>query len=130
MEPQCFYCSSAVDEDDVHQLQDITIDYLQVFLDSEDTSQHKIVFVAGFLSRNFTHQITNDETDDNVVSSEILKELDRGGLSLSTLSTTYFVYTGIKVFESLSPLKSSCREYLVKLPFTHRYLKTYLHEEH
>ena len=49
MEPHFFYCSSDVDEDDVHQLLDITIDDLQVFLGSENTLKHKIVFAAGFL---------------------------------------------------------------------------------
>ena len=34
---------------------------------------------------------------------------------MQTVSTTYFVYTGVKVFESLSQLKLSCRKYLVKL---------------
>ena len=109
------YCSSAVDEDDVYQLLDITFDDLQVFLDTEDTLKHKTVFIAGFPSRKFTHRITNDETDDTVVSSDFLKEMDGVGLSVPTLSTTYFVYTGVKVFESLSPSKRSCREYLVKL---------------
>jgi hypothetical protein len=49
----CSNCTATPDEQDLDLLQDITTDDTEKLLDSDDSLKHKIIFVAGFLTRKY-----------------------------------------------------------------------------
>jgi len=115
----CASCKCTVpDEPDLEILQDITTDDTQIIIESDDSLKHKLIFVAGYLTRKYDVQSACDDDGDELeprVSSEFLKQLDRGGLAIPKLSTVYFVHSAVHIISELSPPKSGCRQYLVRL---------------
>ena len=114
----CSSCTAIPNEQDLEILQDITTDDTQNLIESDDTLKHKVIFVAGFLTRKYDRQLASDDDDDAQeprVSSEFTNELNRGGLSVPKLSTVYFVHTAVHIISKLSPPKSGCRQYLTSL---------------
>jgi len=61
-------------------LRDITTD--DILMQSDDSLKHKIIFVAGFLTRKYDTQSASDNDDDAqelTVFSDFTQQLDRGG---------------------------------------------------
>ena len=52
--------------------------------------------------------------DDFELSSEFTYALDRGGLSLPTLSTVFFVHSASTLYEKLGATRRCCRTYVQK----------------
>lgn len=106
-------------------LQDITTDDTENLIHSDDSLKHKIIFIAGFLTRKYDTQAASDTDDDTqqltddtqelTVSSDFTRQLDRGGLSIPKLSTVYFVHSAVYVICKLSSSKAGCRKYIAAL---------------
>lgn len=114
----CSYCTAVPDEQDLELLQDITVDDTENLIESDDPLKHKVIFVAGFLTRKYETRRASDDDDDaqeTRVSSELTKQLDRGGLSIPKLSTVYLVHSAIHIVSKLTPPKSGCRRYIATL---------------
>ena len=107
----CVHCEVDINEEDLNIVGEFNIDYAQELLNSTDTLKHKVVYIAGFLSRKHQPAFETDE----VLSTEFLDELNRGGLSMPTLSTVHFVYCGMKLHELLSEARRNCRKYSQRL---------------
>lgn len=119
---ECRNCSanSFGDEQDLEMLQDrpITTDDTENLVHSADSLKHKIIFVAGFLTRKYGTKSSCDNDNDAqelTVSSDFIKQLDRGGLSVPKLSTVFFVHSAVHVISQLSPVKAGCRKYVANL---------------
>ena len=91
----CVHCEVDINEEDLNIVGEFNIDDAQELLNSTDTVQHKVVYIAGFLSCKHQPAFETDE----VLSTEFLDELNRGGLSMPTSSTVHFVYCGMKLHE-------------------------------
>lgn len=114
----CTMCTTTPDEQDLELLQDITTNDTQNLIESEDSQKHKIIFVAGYLTRKYEPKPASDDDDDVQgprVSSEFITQLNRGGLSIPRLSTVYFVHSAVHILTKLSPPKSGCRQYIARL---------------
>ena len=80
--------------------------------------KHKIIFVAGFVTRKHDTQSASDSDDDAQelnVSSEFTQQLDRGGLSIPKLSTVYLVHSAVYIISKLNTLKAGCRNFITTL---------------
>ena len=97
----CPECTTPVSLGDIELMQEISIEDTQLLLDSCNTLKHKVVFIAGYIT--FKH----GEMEGDLVSTEFLQELDRGGLRVPTLSTTCFVQTAVNLLELLPRAKNS-----------------------
>ena len=113
----CSNCTANPDERDLELLQDITADDTQNLIDSDDSLKHKVIFVAGFLSRKYDKKPASDDDDEQepVVSSEFTKQLDRRGLVIPKLSTVFFVHSAVHIISKLGPPKSLCCQYVANL---------------
>ena len=100
----CVHCEVDINEEDLNIVGEFNIDNAQELLNSTDTLKHKVVYIAGFLSRKHQPAFETDE----VLSTEFLDELNRGGLSMPTLSTLHFVYCGMKLHELLPEARRNC----------------------
>jgi hypothetical protein len=114
----CSECTATPVEQDLEMLQDVTTDETENLIHSDDCLKHKIIFVAGFLTRKYDTQTASNNDDDAqelTVSSEFTQQLDRGGLSIPKLSTVFFVHSAVHVISKLSPPKAGCRKYIASL---------------
>lgn len=74
---------------------DITITDTEDLVQSNDTVKHKVIFLAGYLEHKFRANILSVETeddDDDLINSEFLTNLNRGG-QLYLYSQQYISYT-------------------------------------
>ena len=62
--------------------------------------KEKIVFIGGHLVHKFGQPDIDNEDE---ISSEFLEKLNRGGLSVPTFSTVYFVHSAFKIQDRLKP---------------------------
>ena len=85
----CDHCNNYPSEDDVEALNDFDVNETQSLLLRDETLRHKVVFIAGYLVHKY--ETTDGENDENI-STEFLDELNRGGLSVPTISTVHFVH--------------------------------------
>ena len=76
----CPECTTPVSLGDIELMQEISIEDTQLLLDSGNTLKYKVVFIAGYIT------IKHGEMEGDLVSTEFLQELDRGGLRVPTLS--------------------------------------------
>ena len=119
------YNTATPDEQDLEMLQDITTDDTENLIHSDDSLKHKIIFIAGFLTRKYDTQAASDTDDDTqqltddtqelTVSSDFTRQLDRGGLSIPKLSTVYVVHSAVYIISKLSSPKAGCRKYIAAL---------------
>ena len=107
--PNCLICTANIEEDDINLIDDLTITSTQTLLDSDDILKHKVVYIAGFLARSY------DQIETEVLSTEFLDELNRGGLSMPTFDTVYFVYCAIKLQEKIPQPRQNCGRYFQRL---------------
>ena len=73
--------------------------------------KHKTIYIAGYIAK----QSKRDYDAEECVSSEFLDELDRGGLTLPTMSTVFFVQSGMHAQKTISSPRLRCRNYFIKL---------------
>ena len=97
-------------------IDEITPQDTQELLRSDDTLKHKVVYLAGYLVYKYgdstsMEEIIGDE-DDNEVSSEFLDNLNRGGLSVPTMSTVFFVHNAYNLHDQT---KMRCRFHFAEL---------------
>ena len=71
-----------------------------------------MIHILGYISKK--HHSPSNEAEE-CISSEFLDELNRGGLTIPTLSTAFFVHTGIRIQNLISTPETQCRSYLMKL---------------
>ena len=64
----------------------------EIFLQSRDPMKHKIKYIAGNLSKNYT----GDKTTVNV-SSEFLYKLNSGELSIPIFSNVFIIHSVIRI---------------------------------
>ena len=106
---QCASCTEPLNIEDLETVNNLDIYDTQCLLDSENDLKHKVIFIGGHL----VHKHGQPDLDvGECISSEFLDELNRGGLSMPTLSTTFFVHGSFKVMNSLPP---SCRSRNLKV---------------
>jgi hypothetical protein len=114
----CACCTATPDELDLEILQDLTADDTVNLIQSDDCLKHKVIFIAGFLTRKYDKHISSDDANDAqeiTVSSDFTRHLDRGGLSLPKLSTVYFVHSAVHIISKLIQPKASCRKFVATL---------------
>ena len=111
IDPVCSYCTLELDDNDLEVLDSYRIADTQDLLISDDILKHKVVFIAGYISR--ANNI--DEGGQESVSTEFLDEYSRGGLSIPTLDTVYFVHCANRLHEFLDKSKKSCGKYFERL---------------
>ena len=103
----CEFCTSVTDDEDLHLIEGMALQDTQLLLDSNDTLKQKIVYIAGFLANKHGQP----EDSGEFVSSEFITELSRGGLSIPTLATVFFVHSAYILQNSLHDSKKNCRIY-------------------
>ena len=108
----CDHCSQCPSDDDVESLNDFEISETQSLLLLDSTLRHKVVFIAGHLVFNYGK---SDDENDEDISSEFLDELNRGGLSIPTISTVHFVHSAFSLVGKVDAPRYRCRKYLTKL---------------
>ncbi|ESO11756.1 hypothetical protein HELRODRAFT_166784 [Helobdella robusta] len=114
----CINCTASPDEQDLEMLQDITTEDIENLIQSDNCLKHKIIFVAGLLTRKYQQHLGNNDADDAqdfTLSSDFTQQLDRGGLSIPKLSTVYLVHSAVHIISKLSPPKACCRKYVSTL---------------
>lgn len=89
-------CTTSINPDERSELIDEIIPQnTQELLGCDDALKHKVVYLAGYLVYKYGNSTTMeiiDDADGNEVSSEFLHNLNRGGLSVPTMSTVFFVH--------------------------------------
>ena len=110
----CDMCTDPVQSDDLlEHLHETTMLETQELLNSDDSLKHKIVYIAGHLVHKFGELLP--QSDEEEISTEFLDDLNRGGLSVPTFSTVFFVHVAHQVLEKLPSSKARCRNYLKRL---------------
>jgi hypothetical protein len=89
----CDYCDLTVDVRDLELVPNITINHTQILLESDGTLKHTVVHVAGYLMRRSRTKHVDEADDEPCVTSDFIKELDRGGMTIPTLSKQFSLCT-------------------------------------
>ena len=110
--PACTICKEPPNDDDVELIHDFGLTETQSILSSDDALKHKMVYIAGHLVHKFGEFEADDEEE---IFSALLDELNRGGLSMPTLSTVDFVHSGKNLVEQIPSGRRGCRTYLAKI---------------
>jgi len=76
----CSNCTT-LDEQDLEMLNYITTDGTDIFMQSDDSLKHKIIFVVGFLTHKYDAQSASDDGDvqELTASSDFIQQSDKGG---------------------------------------------------
>ena len=84
-------------------LDELSLSDTKEFLKSNDPLKHKLIYISGHLVHKYGNNtyMEVEEDDLETVSSEFLDNLNRGGLSIPTLSTVFFVHTAYHIYENL-----------------------------
>ena len=110
----CTSCTVPVDGDDLLELlHETTLMDTQDMLSTDDSYKDKIVYIAGHLVHKFGNLLP--ESNEEEIPSQFLTELNRGGLSVPTFSTVFFVHVAHQAHAKLPADKSRCRNYLKRL---------------
>ena len=101
-------------EENSEVLDEICLSDTEELLKSSDPLKHKLVYIAGYIVYKFGDNtyMEVEENDCELLSSDFLDNLNRGGLSLPTLSTVYFVHTAYHIHANL---KLRCNKYFSEL---------------
>ena len=107
----CESCTEGLRENDIDLINEVSIYTTQELLDSEtDPMKHTAVYIARFLTRKHLHDM-----DAEVLSTEFLDELDRGGLSMPTLASVNFVHCAMFLHNALPEPRKNCGKYFRRL---------------
>ena len=107
----CSVCDSDIEETDIQLLHELSVEDAQNLLNSSDSLKHKVVYIGGFL----VHKHGQPDVDEGEASSEFLNDLNRGGISLPTLNTVFFVHCAITAHENIPECRRNCTIYFKKL---------------
>ena len=99
----CLICEANIEDDGVNLIGGLYITSTQTLLESGDTLKHKVVYIAGFLALRYEQAET-----DEVLSTGFLDELNRGGISMPTLGTVYFVHCAVTLQEMIPEPHQRC----------------------
>ena len=106
----CPSCTELVVPDNIRIVENLSLADTQSLLESDDTLKHKVIYIAGYVTKKYG---SNDATEN--ISSEFLEELSRGGLTVPTLSTVFFVHSAIRIQSLIQTSQTRCRVYLSRL---------------
>ena len=106
----CLTCNSTLDENDIELVNEFDVTETQSVINSDSTMKHKIIYIAGFLA--YKHRYVDP---DEAISSGFLDELNRGGLSIPTLSVVFFVHSAMLLHQNLPNCRKNCCTYFRKL---------------
>ena len=109
---KCPSCTQEVNPDDIDVVRDLTITETQSLLQTSDQLKHTVIYISGYISKK--HHLPSNEAEE-CISSEFLDKLNRGRLTIPTLSRAFFVHTGIRIQNLILTPETQCRSYLMKL---------------
>ena len=109
---KCPSCTESVHPDDINVLHTLSLVNTQELLQSDGELKHKAIYIAGYVTKQTSFQTDDPEQS---VSSDFLNELDRGGLTLPSIATVFFVQCGIHAQNTIDSPRLRCRNYFVKL---------------
>ena len=106
-------CSNVSEEEKNLIMDEFSFNDTTNLLESDDLLKHKIVYIAGHLAHKYKGKFSEElYGDEDEISCEFLKNLDRGGLSVPTFSMVHFVYVGYLIYNKTN---ARCYKYLSKL---------------
>ena len=113
----CSLCTCAPLPIDLEAFSGFTLTKTQALLDSTDTLKEKVVYISGFLSHKHFHQNKDisEADEDELVTSEFLEELSRGGLRVPTLNMVHLVFSAFHLYKQLDSSRRSCTKYFRSL---------------
>lgn len=111
----CNYCDLTIDARDLEHVYDVTISDTQALLESDDTLKHTVIYVAGYLMRRFRIKHVDEVVDEPFVTSDFIQELNRGGLTIPTLATVFFVHSAYHLMSAVDSHKKNCSSYCSRL---------------
>ena len=85
---KCPSCTENTHPDDIDILHSISLIDTAELLQSDSERKHKTIYIA----RYNTKQANFQQDSDECISSKYLNELNRGGLTLPTISTVFFSF--------------------------------------
>ena len=96
-------CAAFSIEENSEVLDKLSMSDTEELLKSSEALKHKIEYIAGYIVYKFGDNtyMEVEEGDCDPISSDFLDNLNRGDLSLPTLSTVYFVHTAYHLHENL-----------------------------
>ena len=95
----CEYCNMIPISVDLELVSNLAITDTQTLLESTDILKEKVVFITGYLSRK--HFQEGEIEDEELVTSDFLKELSRGGLRVPTSNMVLLVHSAMSMYETL-----------------------------
>ena len=94
---------------DLELVSNLAITDTQTLLESTNIPKEKVVFIAGYLSHK--HFQEGEIEDEELVTSDFLKELSRGGLRVPTLNMVFLVHSATSMYETLKEPYRRCTKY-------------------
>ena len=86
----CSSCSATPDEQHLELMQDISSDDTENLTESNDNLKHKVIFIAGYVTRKYdNHPTIDDENDEQEprVSSAFIQSWTEGIVHSKTLNS-------------------------------------------
>ena len=108
---KCPSCTENPHPDDVDVICSLSLTDTQELVQSDRELKHKAIYIAGYI----TNQTKIEHDSEESVSCEFLDELNRGGLTLPTMATVFFVQCGMHAQNSITSPRLRCRIYFTKL---------------
>ena len=100
--------------DNSEVLDELSLCDTEELIQSNEALKYKFVYLSGYIVHKFgdnTYMEVN-EGDRDLLFTEFLDNLNKGGLSLPTLSTVYFVHTAYYLHKNL---KLRCNKHFAEL---------------
>ena len=85
----CTLCNAVPIPEDLELLPDLSICETQDLIDSSETMKQKVIYIAGYLTHKHSAEFANENVGNEMVSSDLLNELNRGGLRVPTLNMIF-----------------------------------------
>ena len=108
---KCPSCSENIHPEDIDVVRSLSLENTQELLHSDSEIKHKIIYIAGYVSK----QSEVEDESEECVSSKFLVELNRGGLQIPTMGTVFFVQSGVHAQNTITSPRLRCRNYFIKL---------------
>ena len=92
-------------------------DKTQALLNSNNTHKHKVLHISGFLSHKHFHQNKDisEADEEELVTSQFLEELSRGGFRVPTLNMVHLVFSAFHLYKQRDSSRRSCTKYFRSL---------------
>ena len=103
-------CSNVSEEEKDLIIDEFSFNDTTNLLESDELVKHKIVYIAGHLAHKYKGKFSEElYGNEDEISCEFLKNLDRGGLSVPKFSMVHFVYVGYLIYNKTN---ARCYKYL------------------